>query len=176
VSTHRRTVLKRGLSIVGTAAAVAAAATAAHAAESDRVRVRSGGRLVLSGRRWRITSRDLKRGELPTEGVRMLARGEIVDASTGAKVGDFFASCHRLTTPGKAAHHEPGSLEQHTFVFADGTLVGSGLASSAPTSEGRFAIVGGTGRYVGVSGSYVARQSHAELGGDGTAQFTFTFA
>src|SRR5262249_37834506 len=126
---------------------------------------------------WRVASRDLKRGELPTEGVRMLTRGDIVDApAKGRKVGDFYATYHRLSNPGKVAFHEPGSLELHTFVFSDGTIVGSGIATAAPHSEGHFAIVGGTGRYLGVSGAYVARQAHAELGGDGTAEFTFTFA
>ena len=38
--------------------------------------------------------------------------------------------------------------------------------------EGSYAIVGGTGRYAGASGTYTARQSLRELGGDGTAEFT----
>jgi len=177
VSTHRRTVLKRGLSLLGTTAALAAGGqTAGGASPAPSIPLRSG-QLVLHGLRWRVASRDLKRGELPPEGVRMLTRGELVDApSTGRKVGDFFATYYRLSTPGKVAHHEPGSLELHTFIFADGTIVGSGVASAGANSEGHFAIVGGTGRYIGVTGAYVARQSHAELGGDGTAQFTFTFA
>lgn len=107
----------------------------------------------------------------------MLTRGEIVDGpATGRKVGDFFATYYRLSAPGKVAHHEPGSLELHTFVFSDGTIVGSGVATAATQSEGQFAIVGGTGRYLGATGAYVARQSPIELGGDGTAHFTFTFA
>jgi hypothetical protein len=105
----------------------------------------------------------------------MLARGEIMDKpSRGRKVGDFFATYYRLNTPGKVAAHEPGSLELHTFVFPDGTIVGSGIASAATDSEGQFAIIGGTGRYLGARGSYVARQSYADFGGDGTATFTLT--
>ncbi len=178
MSKQRRTVLKQGLALFSTAAAVAASGTTALAADREPSDPpRSGTRLVLHGLRWRVASRDLKRGELPPEGVRMVARGELVDGpSKGRKVGDFFATYYRLSTPGKVAHHEPGSLELHTFVFPDGTIVGSGVASAGAHSDGHFAIVGGTGRYLGVSGAYVARQSHAELGGDGTAQFTFTFA
>ncbi len=178
MSTNRRNVLRQGISLLGTAAAVAAAGKTAFAAERDpSAATKAGARLVLHGQRWRITSRDLKRGELPPEGIRMLTRGEIVDGpSKGRKVGDFFATYYRLSTPGIVAHHEPGSLELHTFVFSDGTIVGSGVATAATQSEGHFAIVGGTGRYLGVTGAYVARQSHIELGGDGTAQFTFTFA
>jgi hypothetical protein len=177
LSKHRRTVLKQGLTLFGTAAAVAASGGTALAADRESSAPARPTRLVLHGQRWRVASRDLKRGELPPEGVRLVARGEIVDApSNGRKVGDFFATYYRLTTPGKVAHHEPGSLEMHTFVFPDGTIVGSGVASAGAHSEGHFAVVGGTGRYLGVSGAYVARQSHAELGGDGTAHFTFTFA
>jgi hypothetical protein len=131
--------------------------------------------LVLHGQRWRITSQDVRRGELPTAGVRMLARGELMDKpSRGRKIGDFFATYYRLNTPGKVAHHEPGSLEVHTFVFPDGTIVGSGVATAAIDSEGEFAILGGTGRYQGARGSYVARQSYSDLGGDGTATLTLT--
>lgn len=174
MATRRRDVLIRGGSaLLGAAVGAAAlpvrsqpvAAVAAHAAPR-----------VLYGRRWQISSRDARKGELPAEGVRMLIRGELYDAPAGgAKVGDFFASAHRLGTLGKAHPHSPGSLELHTFVFADGsTLVGSGIASAAAASEGEFAIVGGTGRYVGARGSYRAQQSHRELGGTGTATFALT--
>src|SRR5262245_28759607 len=127
VSTHRRNVLKRGMTLIGTAAAVAAAGKTGYAAGHEAPEApKPGARLILHGRRWRVTSRDLKRGELPGEGVRMLTRGEIVDApSKGRKIGEFFATYHRLSTPGKVGANEPGSLEQHTFVFADGTIVGS---------------------------------------------------
>jgi hypothetical protein len=62
-----------------------------------------------------------------------------------------------------------------TFVFPDGTIVGTGVASAGAQSEGHFAVVGGTGRYW-ASGVYLARPRHAELSGDGTARCIFTFA
>lgn len=105
----------------------------------------------------------------------MLTRGEIVDKpSRGRKIGDFFATYYRLNAHGKVAPHEPGSLELHTFVFPEGTIVGSGTATAGSPSEGTFAITGGTGRYLGARGSYVARQNHVDFGGDGTATFTLT--
>jgi hypothetical protein len=153
--------------LVGAAAGLAATGTAASAAENKS--------LVLYGRQWRITSQDLQRGELPPAGVRMLARGEIVDKpQRGKKIGDFFATYYRLNPHGKVAAGEPGSLELHTFVFPDGTIVGSGTSNAAAESEGVYAITGGTGRFLGARGSYVARQNHADFGGDGTATFTFT--
>ena len=61
-----------------------------------------------------------------------------------------------------------------TMSFTDSascSLFGTGTAGQ---SDGAFAITGGTGRYAGVQGTYVARQQHADLGGDGTAEFVFT--
>ena len=62
-------------------------------------------------------------------------------------------------------------LELHTFDLDDGTILGIGPAG---IHDKPFAIVGGTGRYTGASGTYVAKQSPRELGGDGTAEFTLT--
>lgn len=171
---NRRDALKSALltAVVG----IGAAGKSAGAAVPDSTATHKPGvQTILHGVRWRISSQDLKRGELPPAGIRMLVRGEIFDKPVdGRKVGDFFATYYQLNTPGKVAGHEPGSLELHTFVFTDGTLTGSGVANSASESEGEFAITGGTGRYQGARGSYVARQSHLEFGGSGTATFTLT--
>lgn len=175
MATGRREVLLRG----GTALLGAAAGVAAVSARSPlpvRAAARQGAPTkTLYGRGWRITSRDFRKGELPTEGVRQLIRGELFDAPTGgARVAEFFATAHRLGTLGKTAPQAPGSLELHTLVFPDGTLVGSGIASAAAASEGEFAIIGGTGRYLGARGAYRAQQNHRELGGNGTALLTLT--
>jgi hypothetical protein len=58
----------------------------------------------------------------------------------------------------------------HTFKLGDGSIFGTGTAGSL---EGSFAVLGGTGRYAGVQGTYAARQGHSELGGDGAAEFVF---
>jgi len=182
VATNRRDTLKGGFALLGAAVGIGAAsgsgfAMAPGGAAEKMVGpvTRHGVPLVLHAQRLRISSADVRRGDLPRAGVRMLARGEIMDKpSRGRKIGDFYATYYRLNNPGQAAAHEPGSLELHTFVFPEGTLVGSGVATAAADSAGHFAIVGGTGRYHGARGSYVARQSHADFGGDGTATFTFT--
>jgi Dirigent-like protein len=176
MATNRRAALKGGVTLLGAALGIEIASKRGLAGTPDRAaESKQSVPLVLHGQRWRITSQDLRRGELPPAGVRMLARGEIMDKpSHGRKIGDFFATYYRLNTPGKVAHHEPGSLELHTFVFPDGTIVGSGVATAASDSEGQFAIIGGTGRYQGARGSYLARQSYSDLGGDGTATLTLT--
>ena len=63
-------------------------------------------------------------------------------------------------------------VESHAFRLPDGTIHGMGTADGA---DSVFAIVGGTGRYVGARGSYTARHMPIELGGDGSAAFTMTF-
>jgi hypothetical protein len=173
VSTNRRDVLKSAL--LTTAVGIGKAGASGLTTLGGAAQPGPGEHIVLYGVRWQITSQDLKRGELPPAGIRMQVRGELYDKPSGGhKACDFFATYHRLSTPGKAAHHEPGSMEVHTFVFSDGTLIGSGIANSAPDSEGQFAIIGGTGRYHGTRGSYLATQRHIEFGGDGSARFTLT--
>jgi hypothetical protein len=95
--------------------------------------------------------------------------GELVDAE-GTSLGRFLgiSTAFDATSPGTSA------VESHTFQLADGTLHGTGTAEAG--GESVFAIVGGTGRYHGARGSYVARQMPVELGGDGSAAFTMTFA
>ena len=57
----------------------------------------------------------------------------------------------------------------HTFRFSDGTLIGMGSHNGGCV----YAIVGGTGRYHAVTGSYLASQRPSGLGGDGSADFSF---
>jgi hypothetical protein len=78
----------------------------------------------------------------PVDGPRG-ARGSLVDDV--GKAGRFEIT----PMPGTA-----GVLELHTFELVDGTLLGMG---SAARGTGAFAVVGGTGRYHGASGSYTAR-------------------
>ena len=65
-------------------------------------------------------------------------------------------------------------LEIHTFHLEDGTIHGLGTALRG--TAGSFTILGGTGRYAGVSGSYVATQRQREHGGNGTADFHLKLA
>jgi hypothetical protein len=174
VATNRRDALVRGFALLGAAVGIGVAGQAT-VAEDSQAAGKSNKKLVLHARNLRISSQDIRRGELPQTGLRMLAQGEVVSApSRGEKVGSFFATYFRISTPGKVADREPGSIEQHTFVLADGNIFGSGVATSGTESEGQFAIVGGTGRYLGARGSYLARQSYVDFGGNGTATFTLT--
>ena len=63
-------------------------------------------------------------------------------------------------------------LYGHTFTLGDGTI--HGIGSAVRGADGEFLILGGTGRYAGIQGSYLARQGTRELGGNGTAEFRLT--
>jgi hypothetical protein len=104
----------------------------------------------------------------------MTISGELLGGRSGRKrVGDFYASYLSVESPARAGDRIT-SLQQHTFSLPEGTIVGSGVATYDAESEDTFAIVGGTGRYLGATGSYTARQRYRELGGNGTAEFRMT--
>jgi hypothetical protein len=121
---------------------------------------------VLHGRNWRTNNDPM--AALPSEGDRISVRGDLIDESHGERIGDFFAAGFAI---GGGLHPAQGErLELHTFKLPEGTIIGSGTAGQL---EGVFAILGGTGRYASARGTYVARQRHQDLGGDGSAEFLF---
>jgi len=118
--------------------------------------------ILLYGRDWRLGSHMAEHGKAPKPDEPRTPKGRIVDAD-GNHLGTF-----------KAANvlGYGGALQLQTFDLVDGTIVGIGAGG---VHESPFAIVGGTGRYIGVSGMFVGRQSPRELGGDGTAEFKLRF-
>jgi hypothetical protein len=124
--------------------------------------------LALFGRQYHLHAPGRRAGELPQKGDRLTAYAELADRPGGPPVGDFTASHLALDSPFAG----PSSLEIHTFNLADGTI--HGLGSAARGADGQFVILGGTGRFAGATGSYVARRLPRELGGNGTAEFHLT--
>jgi hypothetical protein len=120
--------------------------------------------LVLRGRGWRTNAG--RPGMLPSDGDRIGVRGDLIDDAKGEYVGEFIGAGFAI---GGAAHPaQIERLELHTFKLREGTIIGSGTAGQL---DGVFAILGGTGRYANARGTYVARQRHEDLGGDGSAEF-----
>lgn len=172
-TSSRRGVLGRGLMLAAGALGLGAAQRA-DASSSVPSRVWQGTKateLKLYGRNFHLHAPDHRAGQVPVKGERHSAYGELLGRPNGKVVGHFTAA--HLT------HDSPfavgaSSLEIHTFALNDGTI--HGLGTAARGAEGHFVILGGTGRYAGASGSYVARQSSRELGGNGTAEFHLTLA
>jgi hypothetical protein len=85
---------------------------------------------------------------------RMLPFGPLADAD-GRELGSFHTALVDSTG---------GAMTMQTFDLHDGSIVGIGAHDS-------YVVLGGTGKYAGVAGSYEER-SAARLPG---RQFTFTF-
>jgi hypothetical protein len=170
----RRTVLRSGLlALGGLAGLVGIAGLAERAKSGPVVAPAANSTLTVYGTGWRLAAPGLRRGDLPKRGDIVSVTGVLHIGPAQEPVGDFFATVVHLDgTPG----HGPYSLAQqetHTFRLSGGTILGMG--TNLADGENVFAIVGGTGRFSGVTGSYVGRQSPLDIGGDGTAEFTFTF-
>jgi hypothetical protein len=162
-NTTRASLLKRlallagGAVGVGVAARAAGGETESVAAPAAAPGVRATTQLTLHGREWRLSRPGVGPGKLPGPDDPVVPLGRIVDPGE-RDLGVFRAAA----LPGLPAFH------LHTFELAEGTILGIG---SNRLEDGSYAIVGGTGRYAGAAGTYTARQSPRELGGDGTAEF-----
>ena len=114
---------------------------------------RTAKKLVVYGREMKLHSPNRVPGELPGAGDRATPRGRLVDRRE-RPLGSFSSA----SLPAAAA------LELHTFELADGQIFGVGAGA---IDEATYAVIGGTGRYAGARGSYLARHSPRE----GTAEF-----
>lgn len=162
----RRQILRRGA--LG-AASVAAVAVAAGAATQPRVAPVSAAAprtMRLIGRDWHSDT-----AKLPGKGEQYTVYGELHDPA-GGKVGEFFSTNIGVDSPFQVTGQGIGAFEMHTLTLPGGTIVGVGIGGG---SERSYAIVGGTGKYAGARGSYLARQDTYGLGGDGKAELLLTF-
>jgi len=172
--TSRRTILRSGVLAMGALAGMVGLGRLVSRPQLGvAVQTPSGlTEIKLYGRAWSMSAPGLRRGDLPSRGQQVSITGILAMTPEGERAGTFFATVTHLDN---AADHGPfaiAQMETHTFQLSDGSLIGMG--STAPGEQGVLAIVGGTGRYLGATGSYLALQNPVEIGGDGTAEFTFT--
>ena len=86
-------------------------------------------------------------------------------------MGRFFGT---LTAIDYILDDEILAQETHTFVLGDSSIIGAGVSTIDDDLPDTFAIIGGTGRYLGARGEYTAIQHHGDLGGDSTATYDMT--
>jgi hypothetical protein len=158
---NRRDLLKGGVGIA--AGALAIGAGVAPGADAETV-----ASLTVDARTVRARVHGKPHGRLPKLDDHVTIHGVVTD---GRGVHGTFG------VTGVVVRHsgtdELAFLEHHVFALADGTLTGAGQRTG---EGGVFAITGGTGRFAGAAGSYVAQLSPSGLGGDGTARFEFALA
>ena len=164
----RRTILKRGAIGAASVAALAVAATATQSSAKSLTSHKTDGatQMRLVGRSWHTDATK----SLPRKGDRYAVYGELHDGS-GTKVGEFFSQNVGVDSPFQITGEGVGTFEIHTLTLPGGTIVGVGVGAGRERS---YAIVGGTGKYTGARGSYLARQDTMGLGGSGTAELLLT--
>ncbi len=155
----RRSVLHRGLLFVAGACGLQLASSEAPAAQSSSAP--DGNTTTL--RFYASCSRHHKLGQEPgklpkLDGV-VNRRGDLFDAITGKKVGEFGGTCLGSQNSFPAARAGGFSLELQTLRLEGGDLFGIGSGSEP---ENGHAILGGTGRFAGSKGSYLIRRSREE--------------
>ncbi|MFN8475076.1 MAG: hypothetical protein U0822_23040 [Anaerolineae bacterium] len=169
----RRSLLRRGLLLLGAlAGGRALIGSVAEAAHAPPPVPSNAATFTLGGRHLMLRSAE-GQAAWPRVGDRLGVSGELV-GSDGVKRGEFYAAAVCMHTPFGDSPFGATTLDMQTFNLADGSLVGMGTGQLVDETAAVYAIVGGTGQYLGARGSYVARQKPYGLGGDGTAEFTFT--
>lgn len=156
----RRTVLRRG-ALAAAGLFGASKMTSAHASP------------LAAGIPFELTGRFFALAKEPEPGQQTNASGELLDADDN-KVGEFYSTIWIADAPFGLGATSAGLVEHHTFRLTDGTIFGSGTRPSVPDTTGTYAVVGGTGLYAALVGTYTGVQAFVDLGGDGSARFTFT--
>ncbi len=160
----RRTMLKGGLLAVAGAAGWGAGGLTSGGSSAPAASATASSLRLHGARLKQATTGEPEPG-------RLSAHGELVDPS-GGRLGSF--SSTRLAVPASPGSEIPGA-EFQIFELHDGAIFGLGTPRADGT-KATYAIVGGTGRYSGAAGSYVADQRLLGAGGNGTADFKFTLA
>ena len=172
LDSNRRTFLKGALSLLGLAGSVflvGSQPTPVEASESKSTT------LKFYGRQWHTYSPSRERGELPSRGDQQVVQGELLDGPEGTKVGMFYSNLTHLQSSGFTGGGVT-AMEFHTFDLGDSTILGMGTTGRPMGEVNSYVIVGGTGSYAGIKGSYTAWQRPQESGGDGTAEFNLNLS
>lgn len=172
--TKRRTLLQRGLALLAGGAAVAGGTRWATTASPPVSRPSA---LTLYTRTRPIVGPPGGGGDPHhAAGGRMVASGDLLDGPDGQRVGTFYTNCFCLQSPFGPQAASAADLEFHVLQLPEGTLFGIGSGGSNGRADQPLAIVGGTNRYAGRSGSYVQRAIAGSAPGDDVRQLVVTFA
>ncbi len=177
-SPKRRTLLQRGLFLLAGVLGLGAAErqirgeTAVAPPRPAEAPTLASATLRLYGRRRPPQAQGYLPGRSASEHV--ISYGDLVDPAAGTRVGEFSTNGFCPETPFGHQFLAASNIELQTFKLPDGTLFGIGAAGPGAGREQTYAILGGTGRFAGARGSYVARTTTPEPGGRDAVEFTLT--
>ena len=100
MATNRRDALKRGFALLGGAIGIGAAGKGGAAAQERTPEIEQSKQLIFHARRLRIGSHDLRRGELPQAGIRMLAYADIVAGLSNDEIERLAALIRAISARG----------------------------------------------------------------------------
>lgn len=153
-ASRRSFVTRAGLALAAALGAGAGAGVTLKAVGGDE-----NGRLTLRAQNFSAQIPGKRFGERALPGEALHVYGELVGPQDRL-LGELRGSSMPMEGPGLA------HVETHVLSLAEGTILG--MATILDT-DGVFAVVGGTGKYAGASGTYTMKQRPRGLGGDGTA-------
>ena len=162
--TKRRTLLQRGAALL--AGGVALAGTTKWAAAQSPPAAASQQTLTLYAR--------LRPAAAPDAHGRMVASGDLLDRLDGAPIGTFYSNAFCAASRFGAPQAAASNLAFQVLELGEGTLYAIGSGLEAPSGQA-VAIIGGTSRFAGRSGSCLQRSIASEIGDD-VREFTITFA
>jgi hypothetical protein len=148
--TPRRTLLQRGLALIGGALGVGAVGGEVHARSETRAPAQT---LHLVGRR-RTAAR--RAGAAQDAHQHAVSSGDLLDATGKETIGSYHTNGFCLETRLGSPLPSESNIAFQTFVLAEGSLFGLGGGPS-PDGDRTCAVLGGTGRYAGAQGTYVER-------------------
>ena len=149
-STKRRTLLQQGIALL------------------------AGGAALAGGSKWAAADSTPRLSEVegPSAITLYARKTDVFDRPGGERIGSFYANTIGAQSPfGVAA---ASSVEMHTLQLADGALFT--LSAATASGERPMAIIGGTGRFAGKTGSCVSRAIRGEHVADDVRELSITFA
>jgi hypothetical protein len=130
--------------------------------------------LVLQARGLRALPMGGRPGAPVERGERLTLHADLLDGAGGGPAGTLTGVSHCTASPLSSDQSPVGAVEMHTLALHDGTIFAMGTSPAVAAGTAAFAVVGGTGRYAGARGSYLAEQQTDAAGGHGCARYTLT--
>lgn len=129
--------------------------------------------MVLEARGLRAVPAGGGTGVAAARGEGCTLHADLVDVS-GTHAGILTGVSHCTAVPFSSDDSPVGAVETHTMTLPDGVILGMGASPAVGAGSAAFAVVGGTGRFAGARGSYLAEQQTDAAGGRGRARYTIT--